>query len=90
MCIKIAEDELGTVKALMTMSLNAIIADVFDLDLDDIKAELRLREDLNMSVGQQQQLVDVIGEYFDDISVNLDEIKTLGELFERVVFSEFK
>ena len=74
----------------MTMSLNAIIADVFDLDLDDIKAELRLREDLNMSVGQQQQLVDVIGEYFDDISVNLDEIKTLGELFERVVFSEFK
>lgn len=90
MCIKIAEDELGTVKALMTMSLNAIIADVFDLDLDDIKAELRLREDLNMSVGQQQQLVDVIGEYFDDIRVNLDEIKTLGELFERVVFSEFK
>ncbi len=90
MCIKIAEDELGTVKALMTMSLNAIIADVFDLDLDDIKAELRLREDLNMSAGQQQQLVDVIGEYFDDISVNLDEIKTLGELFERVVFSEFK
>ena len=90
MCIKIAEDELGTVKALMTMSLNAIIADIFDLDLDDIKAELRLREDLNMSAGQQQQLVDVIGEYFDDISVNLDEIKTLGELFERVVFSEFK
>lgn len=90
MCIKIAEDELGTVKALMTMSLNAIIADVFDLDLDDIKAELCLREDLNMSAGQQQQLVDVIGEYFDDISVNLDEIKTLGELFERVVFSEFK
>lgn len=89
MCIKVADNELDTVKALMSMSLNAIIADIFDLDLDEIKPELHLNNDLNISPAQQDELLETIAEYFDDIKIDLTKIRTLNDLFEVVIFSEF-
>lgn len=89
MCIKIADSEIDTVKALMSMSLNAIIADIFDLDLDEIKPELHLNNDLHISANQQQELHDTIAEYFDNLSVDFTKIKTLNDLFEVVIFTEF-
>lgn len=90
MCIKYGDNELSTVKALMTMSLNSIIADLFNLELDEIKPELKLYEDLSMTPVQEADLEDAIAEYFDGLSINVKRVHSLNHLFELVVLSEFE
>lgn len=90
MCIKAGNNELGSVKALMAMSLNALIAEVFELDLDKLDNELSLTRDLSMDEHKQQQLNDMIAEYFDDLSVDFTHVDTLEQLFQVVVNVEFE
>jgi len=88
-CIKSGNSELSTVKVLMTMSLNSIIADVFDKDLDEIQLGMSLLADLSMTGAQQQELAEVIAEFFDDLIVDFDKVETLDDLFNIVVEAEF-
>ena len=90
MCIKAGKDELDSVKALMTMSLNALIAEVFDKDLDDLELSLSLTKDLGMDSDKQQELSGLIDEYFDGLSVDFSENDSLEALFQAVVNSEFE
>lgn len=89
MCIKIGDNELDTVRGLMSMSLNAIVSDVFDLDLDAIHRGLDLTRDLAMNPEQQQGLMDLVAEYFDGLRLNFKRIRTLDDLFQQVVDQEF-
>ncbi|MCW8929868.1 MAG: phosphopantetheine-binding protein [Gammaproteobacteria bacterium] len=90
MCIKAGHDELDSVKVLMTMSLNALIAEVFEIDLDDLERTLSLTKDLGMDSAKQRELSNLIDEYFDGLSVDFSENDTLEELFYTVVNSEFE
>lgn len=90
MCIKLGSNELGSVKGLMTISLNAIIADVFELDLDEISPQLNLRNDLGMDEEKQSELVDMVDEYFDGLTLDFSSLHTLRDLFDVVVEQEFK
>ena len=90
MCIKAGNDELDSVKALMTMSLNALIAEVFDKDLDELSLNLSLTKDLSMDSEKQQELSSLIDEYFDGLDVDFSENDSLQELFQTVVNSEFE
>ncbi len=89
MCIKIGNDELDTVKGLMTMCLNSIISDVFDIDFDDLKIEMSLTKDLSMSERQAFAITETIKEYFDGLEVDLIVNDTLGDLFNTVVTADF-
>ncbi|MCW9013004.1 MAG: phosphopantetheine-binding protein [Gammaproteobacteria bacterium] len=90
MCIKAGKNELDSVKALMTMSLNSIIADVFDRELDELSLDLNLRVDLGMNTAQQTELASVIAEYFDQLQIDFSKVVTLDDLFNIVVESEFE
>ena len=90
MCIKYGGSEQDTAKTLMTMSLNSIVADIFDLELFDIVPELTLHGDLSMSSTQETDLIDTIAEYFDDLQIDIQQNDNLNALFENVIFSEFK
>ena len=90
MCIKIGDDELETVKALMTMSLNAVILDVFDLDLDDLELELSLTKDLGMDAEKQLELAEMIDDMFDGLVIDFNVTDTLEELFEVIIEAEFE
>jgi acyl carrier protein len=89
MCIRAGNDELDTVKALMSMSLNSLVADVFGLDPDEIDPELELRRDLHMDPAKASALRHQIADFFDGLQVNLRGVTTLGELFARVIEQEF-
>lgn len=90
MCIKMKDmNELGTVKALMSMSLYSIIEDIFDIDQSDIRLDFDLRSDLNMNTAQEELLADAIADYFDGIQPDLKKIQTLDNLFDMVVEKEF-
>lgn len=90
MCIKVGNNELSSVKGLMTISLNAIIADVFELEFDEISTQMDLRADLGMDMEKQTELAELVEEYFDGLKIDFARINSLGDLFEVVVEQEFK
>lgn len=89
MCIKAGNTELSSVKALMTMSLNAAIAEIFGLDLDEIVPDLRLFADLRMTPEQQSEFAALVAEYFDGVTIDFTPTTTLGDIFDRVIEQEF-
>ncbi len=89
MCIKAGNTELSSVKALMTMSLNAAVAEIFGLELDEIVPDLRLFADLRMTPEQQSEFTDLVAEYFDGVRIDFTPTTTLGDIFARVVEQEF-
>lgn len=90
MCIRVGDNELDTVRALMAMSLNAVIADVFALPPDEINLEMNLRQDLHMSEARAQQLTEQIADFFDGLRIDMSALQTIADLFERVVSEEFE
>jgi hypothetical protein len=89
MCIKASDTELGSIKALMAMSLNAVVADVFALELDQIRPELRLYDDLRMTQQQAAEFAELVAEYFDGVQLRFTPQSTLGEIFDGVIEQEF-
>lgn len=90
MCIKVENNELDSVKALMTMSLNALIAEVFDVEPDEINRNLSLRKDLGMDTEKKQELTELIAEYFDGLVINFSTNDSLDVLFKTVIDTEFE
>lgn len=89
MCIKAGNTELGSVRALMTMSLNAVVADVFNLEPEDLRPELRVHGDLHMNGEQAAEFGALVAEYFDGQQLDLTADVTLGEIFDQVVGRQF-
>ena len=90
MCIKAGKNELDSVQALMTMSLNALIAEVFDIEMDKIHRNLSLSKDLGMDSDKEKELNELIEEYFDGLVVNFTKNDSLDALFQAVVDTEFE
>ncbi|MCW8929920.1 MAG: hypothetical protein OQL19_06765 [Gammaproteobacteria bacterium] len=89
-CIKAGSNELASVRALMDMSLNALIADTFEVEIDEIGNELELRNDLGMKQTEEVELKEHISEYFDGLQVDMSHMVTIGDLHELVVDHEFE
>ena len=90
MCLKYGDDELDTVRSLMSMTLNSAIAMTFDKDLDDIELSMNFTKDLQMSDAQKLELEEMVAEYFDGLEVNLSEYPTVENLFDFVIHQEFE
>lgn len=89
MCIKVSDDERDTIKALMVMSLNLIISDIFQIELDDIELEYQLNKDLHMTAEQELLLKKSIAEHFDGYELQLFSGYMIQHLYKDVVFSGF-
>jgi acyl carrier protein len=87
-CIKIGDDELDTVRALMSMTLNAVLADLFGVNPDAIRPDLNLRRDLNLDAGKQCKLQQRVQEYFEGVRLDFARIETLDDLYRQVVAVE--
>lgn len=90
MCIKKNGNEISSVRALMNMSLDALIADTFEIDIEEINASLNLRSDLGMKTNKEEKLQKYISEYFDGLRVDMKQMITIGDLHEMVVEHEFE
>ncbi len=88
MCIKTGEDELSSVEALMTMSLNALISDTLDIDIDALDDSLDLRRDIGMQPAEEIELAQAIAEYFNGLTVNMEQISTIGDLHRLIIGHE--
>lgn len=91
MCIRAGgQNELESVKNLMSMSLMAVISDVLDIDIDNIDNANHLKSDLKMDTQSRQALEAEISDLFDGLQINLNQVDTVGTLLELVVHNEFK
>ena len=90
MCIKHGDNELTSVQALMSMSLDALIADTLKIDIHDIQGSLELRADLGMVPSQQARLEKIISEYFDGLRLDMSNMTTIADLHQIVVDHEFE
>lgn len=88
MCIKIGDDELDTVRALMSMTLDAVLADLFGVNPDAIRPDLNLRGDLNLDARKQRKLQQRLQEYFEGVRLDFARIETLDDLYRQVVVVE--
>ena len=89
MCIKMGDSELSSVKALMSVGLKAIIADTFEMELEELQLGLRLQEDMGMDAEKQDRLAELVAEYFNGQQLNFRQIKTVNDLFRHVVDQAF-
>ena len=90
MCIKAGDDELETVRNLMSMTLRAVVADTLHTELEDVVDEARLEQDLHMGAEESTALRALIADTFDGLEVDLHETPTFAALLDRVVLSEFE
>jgi acyl carrier protein len=90
MCFKAGNDELDTVKNLMLMALRAAIAQALDVEMDELEPEQRLVEDLAMDAAGRAELVELIADTFDGLTLDLDALETIGQIYEAVVLEEFR
>lgn len=90
MCFKAGNDELDTVKNLMLMALRAAIAQALDVEMDELEPEQRLVEDLAMDADKRAELVELIADTFDGLTLDLGALETIGQIYEAVVLEEFR
>ena len=90
MCIKVGKNELQSVRRLMSMSLIAVVSDVFELDIEEMATSQSLTADLGMTPDQAKQLSAEIGDMFDGVEVHLTPDTTIDELLDVVVEQEFR
>jgi len=90
LCIKAGNNELDSVKAIMTMSLRAVIADIFDCNLDEIRPDMHMFTDPEMDAHKQLELEEMLADSFGGLQVDFTRIELLEDLFEQVVESAFE
>lgn len=90
MCIRAGNNELESVKSLMSMALRVVVADALHADLDDISDESRLVEDLHMGKAECHELHALIADTFDGLELDICHIPTVKALLEQVVLREFE
>lgn len=90
MCIRAGSNELESVKNLMDMSLRAVVADALHTDIEAIREESRLVEDLHMGTRDEQELEAMIADIFDGLHVDVQETPTVAALLDKVVMQEFR
>lgn len=90
MCIRAGKDELDSVKNLMGMSLQAVVAEALQVDIETVSSGARLVEDLRMDEPKADSLKMLIADIFDGVQVDPRETPTFALLLDRVVLSEFR
>ena len=90
MSLRYGDEQTDTVHSLMVMTLHSAISMVLNVDLNDIELTMDLRDDLNMDEIKANELQEMIADYFDNIQVDLQSIKTVENLFDEVINKEFE
>jgi len=72
----------------MTMTLNAVVADLFGYDPNAVNPALNLRTDLNLDAVKQRKLQQRVQEYFEGVRLDFARIETLDDLYRQVVAIE--
>lgn len=88
MCFKFGNDELETVRGLMTLTVYSVISDALKVDLDEIHANSNLVIDLGMTPKSQARLGKLIMEMFDDLTIDFSLVNSVQDLVDLALQDE--
>jgi hypothetical protein len=89
MHIKLEDNELDTMKQLLTMALNAVIAEFLNVDVDRVHPGSRLVSDLGISPAVKKRLQKEIAFIFDCKEIDMPNAMKVEELVDQVAHIEF-
>ena len=84
MCGKFGSNEIESLENMMSMAVYFVIADTFDMDVDELYPDSDLINDLGMTSPLQEQLEDSIEEMFDNLHVDFGGVKTVQDIVSQV------
>jgi len=89
MRIKLDDNEIDTMKELLTMALNAVVAEFLNVDVDRVHPGSRLKSDLGMSPAAKKRLQKEIAFIFDCKEIDMPNAMKVEELVDQVAHIEF-
>lgn len=89
MRVKLDDNELGIMKELLTMALNAVVAESLNVDVDRVHPGSRLKSDLGMSPAAKKRLQKEIAFIFDCTEIDMPNAMKVEELVDQVAQIEF-
>lgn len=89
MCIKADEDARDVVRDIVTMPLNAVIAECLNVDVEAVHPGSRLVADLGMSAPTQKRLQRELAFIFDCAEMDIPATMKVEELLDHVANIEF-
>ncbi|MCQ8128167.1 acyl carrier protein [Methylomonas rivi] len=84
MCGKLGVNEVESMQNMMSMAVYFVIADTFDLDVDEVYPDSDLKIDLGMTSPIQKQLDASIMDMFNDLHIDFSEVKTVQDVVDQV------
>jgi len=84
MCGKMGNNEVESIQNIMSMAVYWVIADVFEIDTDQLNPQSNLRADFNMTTEIQHRLNESIREMFNDVCVDFSRVETVQDIVEQV------
>ncbi|PPD35551.1 MAG: hypothetical protein CTY19_00415 [Methylomonas sp.] len=84
MCGKLGNTEVESLQNMMSMAVYFVLADTFDVDIDDISPNSDLKSDLGMTPTIQSQLDESIMDMFNQARVDFNQIKTVQDIVNQV------
>ncbi|WP_426993944.1 hypothetical protein [Methylomonas sp. CM2] len=85
MCGKFGGNEVESLQNMMSMAVQLVIADTFDLDVDDVSLDSDLQNDLGMDADLRDKLDSSIMEMFNELHLDFSRIKTVADVVKQVV-----
>lgn len=84
MCGKLGNTEVESLQNMMSMAVYFVLADTFDVDIDDLSPNSDLKADLGMTSSIQTQLDESIMDMFNQAQVDFSQIKTVQDIVDQV------
>lgn len=84
MCGKLGTNEVESMQNMMSMAVYFVIADAFDVDIEEVSADSDLKDDLGMTGLIQEQLDGVIMDMFNNLHVDFGQVKTVQDIVNQV------
>lgn len=89
MSINMFDRELDNLKELLTLAMNAVIADSLEVETERVQPDSRLAADLGMSPVARKRLQNEISFIFDGAEIEIPPSMKVAELINHVAGIEF-
>ena len=88
MCGKMGENEIDSMKNMMTMSVYFVIADALEIDAMDLEETTRLDKDLQSTEEMKGRLCDSVKDMFNGFDLKLGVNTSVKEVVDQIVMND--
>lgn len=84
MCGKLGSNEIESMQNMMSMAVYFVLADTFDMDVEELLPESNLEADLGMTPSIQELLGANIMDMFNNLHIDFSNAKTVQDILNQV------